>query len=256
MVGQKVEDYDLKALIQEVDLDQNGTISFNEFLRLVYTMVHPKEHSQNQKGLAKLLSMGIAQGVLNELEDAIAKSKVIFHEWWNADLIAEEKRLEAKREKRRKQLEAKRIKQEKDRQVYNQHQQILQEREKKRWQPIDGLVHEIEFKGDQNNYPNIGQYARIHYVGMLQNGTVVESTRKRGGALEIRVGAGHVIQGFDLALQRMSVGETAKITLAPILAYGAKGRPPKIPPNAILIFRIELISIKEKVLPLDIMLDG
>jgi FKBP-type peptidyl-prolyl cis-trans isomerase len=91
---------------------------------------------------------------------------------------------------------------------------------------------------------------------MLQNGTVVESTRKRGGALEIRVGAGHVIQGFDLALQRMSVGETAKITLAPILAYGAKGRPPKIPPNAILIFRIELISIKEKVLPLDIMLDG
>jgi len=45
---------------------------------------------------------------------------------------------------------------------------------------------------------------------------------------------------------QMSVGETAKLTCAPIVAYGVKGRPPKIPPNSTLVFRVELIAIKEK----------
>jgi FKBP-type peptidyl-prolyl cis-trans isomerase len=51
----------------------------------------------------------------------------------------------------------------------------------------------------------------------------------------------------------MSVGETSRATMAPMLAYGVKGRPPKIPPNATLVFKIELISIKEKLhLALDV----
>jgi FK506-binding protein 1 len=269
LLGLPVEEFDLKEIIREVDLDQSGTVGFNEFVRIVYNMIRSQQQQETEgdgdedgdpsknnrgkaTGFAKILNVGMKQGLLGELGDVMAKSKQKLSNWWNADLIAEEKRLATKREKKKKLEQAKRKRQQQDKDIYEIKQLEKQEIEKKRWQPIDGLTHEIEFQGDQVNFPNIGQYARMHYIGMFEDGTVFESTRKRGGAMEFRVGTGHIIKGFDIALQRMSVGETSKITVAPMLAYGVKGRPPRIPPNATLVFHIELISIKEKALPFDV----
>lgn len=248
-LGKKVEDYDLKAMLLEVDEDGSGTIGFNEFLKIIATMTKDTSGGGGLKrsGFAALLDLGIAQGLLNDLGDVMKVSQAKLYEWWNADTIAEQKRLEAKRERRRKQQEERRLQQEKDEALYREHQAKLDAMEAARRAQIDGLVHEILFAGDGVNFPNVGQYARVHYVGMFEkSGEVFESTRKRGGALEFCVGVGHLIKGFDLVLQRMSLGETAKVTLAPMLAYGLKGRPPRIPPNATLVFKIELISIKEK----------
>lgn len=250
-LGRRVQDFNIKAMLSEVDSDGSGSIGFNEFLQIVANMMRDKD---NRSGFAALLDLGIAQGLLNGLDEVMEASQKMIYEWWNADAIAEQKRLEAKRERRRKQEMAKRAQMEKDQAVYREHQATLAAVEAARYRPIDGLLHEIEFPGDGVNFPNVGQYARVHYVGIFpKTGEVFESTRKRGGALEFRVGAGHLIQGFDLVLQRMSVGETARVTMAPMLAYGVKGRPPRIPPNATLVFKIELISIQEKLgLALDV----
>uniref|UniRef100_K3XC19 peptidylprolyl isomerase n=1 Tax=Globisporangium ultimum (strain ATCC 200006 / CBS 805.95 / DAOM BR144) TaxID=431595 RepID=K3XC19_GLOUD len=245
-LGKKVEEYDLKAMLLEVDEDGSGAIGFNEFLKIIANMMKDNG-GLKRSGFAALLDLGIAQGLLNELGDVVKLSQAKLYEWWNANMIAEQKRLEAKRERHRKQEEERRRQQEKDEAAYREHQTKLDAVEAARRAPIDGLVHEILFAGDDLNFPNIGQYARVHYVGMFEKtGKIFENTRKRGGALEFCVGVGHIIKGFDLVLQRMSIGETAKVTMAPMLAYGVKGRPPRIPPNATLVFKIELISIKEK----------
>lgn len=250
-LGRRVQDFDIKAMLSEVDSDGSGSIGFNEFLQIVANMMRDKD---SRSGFAALLDLGIAQGLLNGLDEVMQASQKMIYEWWNADAIAEQKRLEAKRERRRKQEMARRAQLEKDQAVLREHQAKLAAVEAARHKPIDGLLHEIEFPGDGVNFPNVGQYARVHYVGTFpKTGEVFESTRKRGGALEFRVGAGHLIQGFDLVLQRMSIGETARVTMAPMLAYGVKGRPPRIPPNATLVFKIELISIQEKLgLALDV----
>lgn len=70
----------------------------------------------------------------------------------------------------------------------------------------------------------------------------MDSSRARKAPLEFRVGLGHVVPGLDLAITRMSRGQRAKITVPARLAYGARGYPPIIPPNAALVFDVELVS--------------
>ncbi|KDO28640.1 hypothetical protein SPRG_06494 [Saprolegnia parasitica CBS 223.65] len=233
-LGQNPRAMDLKAIIHEVDRDGNGTINFNECVEF-----------------AALLALGVAKGLLTDLGDVLAatKNKVSM---WNANRLAEERRLRARRERELELERQRREAEAREQQMYQDELDRLDALARERLTMVPGLRHEVLLEGhaflhDKENYPNRGQYARVHYVGAFENGKVFESSRTRGGALEFKVGCGHVIEGWDVALLRMSVGETARITCAPKLAYGVKGRPPKIPGNATLVFTIELIAIKEKV---------
>ena len=71
---------------------------------------------------------------------------------------------------------------------------------------------------------------------------IFENSRERGRAFQFKLGIGQVIRGWDQALQKMRKGERARITVEPELAYGEMGQPPLIPPNATLVFEIELID--------------
>ncbi|KAG2813617.1 Eukaryotic peptide chain release factor subunit 1 [Phytophthora cactorum] len=246
-LGHRAEEFDLPAMLREVDVDGSGSIGFNEFLQIVASMTK-SDGSGPKSAFAALLDMGIAQGLLNGLDEVVQASRQKVYEWLNSDLVAEQKRLQGKRERRRRQEEERQRQLAKDQELFAKHQAQLAAIERARHAQIEGLAIEVEFEGDGRNFPLAGQFARVHYVASFErNEEIFESTRARcGSALEFCVGAGHTIQGFDLALQRMSVGETARVTIAPALAYGVKGRPPRIPPNAALVFRIELISIKEK----------
>ncbi|KAL4156670.1 hypothetical protein PRNP1_005699 [Phytophthora ramorum] len=246
-LGRRADEFDLPAMLREVDADGSGTIGFNEFLQIVAAMTKGDDAGP-KSAFAALLDLGIAQGLLNGLDEVVQASRQKMFEWLNADLVAEQKRLQVKRERRRRQEEERQRQQAKDRELYANHQAELAAIERARHAQIEGLAVEVEFQGDGRNFPAAGQFARVHYVASFERtGEIFESTRARcGSALEFCVGAGHTIAGFELALQRMSVGETARVTIAPALAYGVKGRPPRIPPNAALVFRIELISIKEK----------
>lgn len=107
---------------------------------------------------------------------------------------------------------------------------------------VHGVEIKTVFPGDGVHFPKKGQFALVHYVGSLLDGTVFESSRKRGRPFDFLVGANHVIPGWDKAIRKMSRGERANLTIVPEMAYGAKGRPPVVPPNAVLRFEIELID--------------
>ncbi|XP_049624302.1 peptidyl-prolyl cis-trans isomerase FKBP3 [Suncus etruscus] len=106
-------------------------------------------------------------------------------------------------------------------------------------------------KGDKTNFPKKGDVVHCWYTGTLQDGTVFDtniqtSSKKKKSAkpLSFKVGTGKVIRGWDEALLTMSKGEKARLEIEPEWAYGKKGQPDaKIPPNAKLIFEVELVDI-------------
>jgi FKBP-type peptidyl-prolyl cis-trans isomerase len=88
-----------------------------------------------------------------------------------------------------------------------------------------------------------GQSGRFLYEGKLEDGTVFDSTAPKNEPRIFSIGTGQMTQGWEEAIPGMKVGETRKLTVPPAAAYGASGRPPKIPPNATLIFEVELVAV-------------
>lgn len=89
-----------------------------------------------------------------------------------------------------------------------------------------------------------GQTAIVHYTGKLTDGTVFDSSIPRGEPFPFLLGAGQVIKGWDVGVLGMKVGEKRTLTIPSDMGYGASGFPGVIPPNATLIFDVELIGIK------------
>jgi FKBP-type peptidyl-prolyl cis-trans isomerase len=88
-----------------------------------------------------------------------------------------------------------------------------------------------------------GDHVAVHYTGTLTDGTKFDSSFDRGTPLEFTVGDGSVIPGWELGIIGMKKGGKRKLTIPPHLAYGLRGSPPKIPPNATLVFVMELVDL-------------
>jgi FKBP-type peptidyl-prolyl cis-trans isomerase FkpA len=88
-----------------------------------------------------------------------------------------------------------------------------------------------------------GQLVSVHYTGWLADGVKFDSSRDRDEPIEFPLGQRHVIDGWDEGVQGMRVGGVRKLTIPPHLGYGARGAGGVIPPNAVLVFEIELLGI-------------
>lgn len=90
----------------------------------------------------------------------------------------------------------------------------------------------------------VGKTANVHYTGWLENGKKFDSSVDRGQPFSFPLGAGRVIKGWDEGVQGMKVGGKRKLTIPSDLGYGPRGAGGVIPPNATLIFDVELLGVR------------
>lgn len=106
-----------------------------------------------------------------------------------------------------------------------------------------GLQYSIDRPGT-GAQPQPGQIVSVHYTGWLTNGEKFDSSRDRGEPLEFPLGQGRVIRGWDEGVAMMKVGEKRTLVIPPDLGYGERGAGGVIPPNATLVFAVELVGAR------------
>lgn len=108
-----------------------------------------------------------------------------------------------------------------------------------------GLCYHLQHKGD-GPHPKPGQYVKMHYTGKFFDGKVFDSSRQRNEAFIFQLGQGRVIQGWEQGIPLFAVGSIGSLYLSPELGYGDRGAGGVIPPNASLIFDVEVLDVVEE----------
>ena len=107
---------------------------------------------------------------------------------------------------------------------------------------MSGLEIEDQIVGDGDEAV-AGQTVEVHYTGWLTDGTKFDSSHDRDQTFSFKLGGGQVIAGWDQGVAGMKIGGSRKLTIPPEMGYGERGAGGVIPPNATLVFKVELIGL-------------
>ena len=107
----------------------------------------------------------------------------------------------------------------------------------------DSGLRYVEVEEGEGEVPQSGQTVVVHYTGSLADGTKFDSSRDRDRPFSFKLGQGQVIKGWEEGISTMRVGGRRQLIIPPELGYGQKGAGGVIPPNATLIFDVELLRI-------------
>ena len=107
-----------------------------------------------------------------------------------------------------------------------------------------GLIYVITRHGE-GRQPKVGETVMVHYTGLLTSGLKFDSSLDRGSPISFELGTANIIQGWNEGIAKLHVGDQATLVIPSSLGYGARGRGP-IPPDATLVFIVELVGIQEK----------
>jgi peptidylprolyl isomerase len=121
----------------------------------------------------------------------------------------------------------------------------------KEYTTASGLKYKLTQKGNGVK-AKAGAKVSVHYTGTLTDGKKFDSSRDRNQPFTFTLGQGQVIKGWDEGVALLQVGDKAIFTIPPTLGYGANGAGSVIPPNATLVFEVELIDVKEPIKPWDV----
>ncbi|MCA9730487.1 FKBP-type peptidyl-prolyl cis-trans isomerase, partial [candidate division KSB1 bacterium] len=102
----------------------------------------------------------------------------------------------------------------------------------------------IEVEAGSGTQAEAGKNVSVHYTGKFQDGRVFDSSVQRGEPITFKLGVGQVIKGWDEGIALMKVGGKAQLIIPPHIAYGERGAGGVIPPNATLVFDVELVDVK------------
>ena len=102
----------------------------------------------------------------------------------------------------------------------------------------------IEIEAGTGAQAQAGKTVSVHYTGKFQDGKVFDSSISRGEPISFPLGQGRVIKGWDEGIALMKVGGKAQLIIPPELGYGERGAGGVIPPNATLVFDVELVDVK------------
>jgi FKBP-type peptidyl-prolyl cis-trans isomerase len=105
-----------------------------------------------------------------------------------------------------------------------------------------GLYYRMDTVGSGPS-PSKGQNVKVHYTGMLTDGSIFDSSVQRGTPIAIAIGVGQVIEGWDEGIMLLNEGSKARFVIPSHLGYGSRGAGGVIPPNATLIFDVELVKV-------------
>ena len=103
----------------------------------------------------------------------------------------------------------------------------------------------VDHKVGEGAEAKAGQMVTVHYTGTLTDGSKFDSSKDRNQPFQFKLGAGHVIKGWDQGVAGMKIGGVRKLTVPSDLGYGPRGSGP-IPPNATLVFEVELLGVQDK----------